>query len=118
VLLTGRIDAVPEPFPTELRRDRGRPPGRPVHHPGRRSVGISESCLSRWLKIAVREDGVPTNDAAATPIAAGTDLETENCELRKRTKQLEQENEILRRSTAYFARDVLPNDVPAGPRPR
>ena len=29
-------------------------------------------------------------------------------ELRVRTKLLEQENEILRRATAYFARDVLP----------
>jgi transposase len=29
-------------------------------------------------------------------------------ELLKRTKQLEQENEILRRATAYFARDILP----------
>ena len=29
-------------------------------------------------------------------------------ELRKRTKQLEPENEILRRATAYLARDTLP----------
>jgi transposase len=29
-------------------------------------------------------------------------------ELRRRNKLLEQENEILRRATAYFARDVLP----------
>lgn len=29
-------------------------------------------------------------------------------ELRRRLKQVEQENEILRRATAYFARDVLP----------
>jgi transposase-like protein len=36
-------------------------------------------------------------------------------ELRLRNKLLEQENEILRRATAYFARDVSPNDVPAGP---
>ena len=28
--------------------------------------------------------------------------------LRRRNKLLEQENEILRRATAYFARDVLP----------
>ena len=35
-------------------------------------------------------------------------LQAENRELRRRTKQLEQENEILRRATAYFARDVLP----------
>jgi transposase len=39
---------------------------------------------------------------------AQSDLEAENRELRRRTKQLEQENEILRRATAYFARDVLP----------
>ncbi len=73
-----------------------------------RSFGVSESCLARWLKIADREDGL----SGGTPPAAATggdgDLEAENRELRKRTKQLEQENEILRRATAYFARDVLP----------
>ena len=69
-----------------------------------RSFGISESCLARWLRIADRDDG-------STPASAelgGTSLEMENRELRKRTKQLEQENEILRRATAYFARDTLP----------
>ena len=70
-----------------------------------RSFGISESCLARWLRIADRDDGLAGKPAA--PDAAG-DFETENRELRKRAKQLEQENEILRRATAYFARDVLP----------
>jgi transposase-like protein len=74
-----------------------------------RSFGISESCLSRWLRIADRDDAL----AAGGPAPAATggppgDLEAENRELRRRTKQLEQENEILRRATAYFARDVLP----------
>ncbi len=72
-----------------------------------RSFGISESCLARWLRIADREDGLgPTPRRAGAD--GGGDLEAENRELRKRTKQLEQENEILRRATAYFARDALP----------
>ena len=70
-----------------------------------RDFGISESCLQRWLKIADREDGVTGPVSSA---GAGGDLEAENQALRKRAKQLEQENEILRRATAYFARDVLP----------
>ena len=74
----------------------------------RRSFGISESCLSRWLKIADREDGLGTDAADGRRAEPRGDLEAENRELRKRTKLLEQENEILRRATAYFARDVLP----------
>ena len=68
-----------------------------------RSFGIWESCLARWLQIADREDGT-----AAPGVELSGDLESENRELRRRTKQLEQENEILRRATAYFARDTLP----------
>ena len=73
-----------------------------------KSFGISESCLQRWLKIADREDGLTTGTSSPAASSAGVDLEAENRELRKRAKQLEQENEILRRATAYFARDVLP----------
>lgn len=69
-----------------------------------RSFGISESCLNRWLKIADREDGI--SGSASTPVSGN--LEAEARELRKRNKQLEQEVEILRRATAYFARDTLP----------
>jgi transposase-like protein len=73
-----------------------------------RSFGVSESCLARWLKIADREDARPRGTSATGTLGAGGDLEAQNRELRKRAKQLEQENEILRRATAYFARDVLP----------
>jgi len=69
-----------------------------------RSFGVSESCLARWLTIADRGEGRTSLTSSA---ASGGDLESENRELRKRAKQLEQENEILR-ATAYFARDVLP----------
>jgi len=104
---------VPVPYPLEFRRDviavvrQGDRSRAQVA----RSFGISESCLNRWMRIADREDG----GAGETPVSAGarsdgggSDLEAENRELRRRTKQLEQENEILRRATAYFARDTLP----------
>ena len=67
-----------------------------------RSFGISESCLARWLRIADRDDGLLPGATAAP----GDSPELRD--LKKRNKQLEQENEILRRATAYFARDVLP----------
>lgn len=102
---------MPKPFPKEFRRD-----VIAVARQGDQSIasvarnfGISESCLSRWLKIADREDGI-SSDSSGMPAkpASESDLEAENRELRRRAKQLEQENEILRRATAYFARDVLP----------
>ena len=101
---------MPKPFPKEFRRD-----VIAVARQGDQSIasvarnfGISQSCLQRWMKIADREDG-RTPDASPAPARTGeTDLEAENRELRRRAKQLEQENEILRRATAYFARDVLP----------
>ena len=101
---------MPKPFPKEFRAD--------VIAVARKSeasvaqvakdFGISETCLQRWLKIADREDGLTAETRSTTALSAGVDLEAENRELRKRAKQLEQENEILRRATAYFARDVLP----------
>jgi transposase len=100
---------VPKTFPAEFRRD-----VIAVARKGEASIaqiardfGISESCLARWLKIADREDGL----APAGPGdrgGAGKDESTELRELRRRNKLLEQENEVLRRATAYFARDVLP----------
>jgi transposase len=71
-----------------------------------RDFGISESCLARWLKIADREDR-PGAKPGSSPTGS-TVSEAALRELTKRNKQLEQENEILRRATAYFARDVLP----------
>ena len=100
---------MPKPYPAEFRRD--------VIAVARKSeasvaqvakdFGISETCLQRWLKIADREDGLapPTSSDRGGGVK---DADTELRELRRRNKLLEQENEILRRATAYFARDVLP----------
>jgi transposase-like protein len=98
---------VPKPFPKEFRRDViavARQGDQSIAQVAR-NFGVSESCLARWLKIADREDGIAGPPSSA---GAGDDLEAENRALRKRAKQLEQENEILRRATAYFARDALP----------
>ena len=102
---------MPKAFPPEFRRDvvavarKGEAPIAQIA----RDFGISESCLSRWLKLADREDGVDRRSAAgAGPAASEAAKDAELRELRRRTKLLEQENEILRRATAYFARDTLP----------
>jgi len=62
--------------------------------------GISESCLHHWLKVADVDDGVRPG---VTSVESA-----ELRELRKRNRILEQENEILRRAAAYFARENLP----------
>ena len=97
---------MPTPYPEEFRADvvAVARQGDKSRAQVARSFGISESCLARWLRIADRDDG--SDPVPAEP--GGSSLEVENRELRKRTKQLEQENEILRRATAYFARDTLP----------
>jgi transposase len=105
-VLAGRIITVPKPFPAEFRRDVisvARQRGDTSIAQIARDFGISESCLNRWLAIADREDAL---DEPAPPGTAASEAEVR--ELRRRNKQLEQENEVLRRATAYFARDVLP----------
>jgi transposase len=93
---------MPKAFPAEFRRDviavarKGEAPMSQVA----KDFGISESCLNRWLRIADRDDGLAPGPTT-----------TENSglrELRKRNKLLEQENEILRRAAAYFARELPP----------
>jgi transposase len=99
---------VPKPFPAEFRRDViavARKSEASIAQVAR-DFGVSESCLQRWLKIADREDGLAP--PAFGDRGGGRDQDAELRELRRRNKLLEQENEILRRATAYFARDVLP----------
>jgi transposase len=100
---------VPKPFPPEFRRDviAVARKGEASISQVARDFGISESCLQRWLKIADRDDGLAP-PASGDRGGGSADSAAELRELRKRNKLLEQENEILRRATAYFARDVLP----------
>ncbi len=93
---------MPKAFPEEFRDDvvsvarkREAPIAQIV-----KDFGISEGCLHRWLQQADIEDGVRervTKEEAA-----------ELREVKKRNRVLEQENEILRRAAASFARESLP----------
>jgi len=66
-----------------------------------KDLGISESCLRRWMQI----DDV---DAGRKP-GLTTVEHKELVELRRRNRVLEMEIEILKRASAYFAREnVLP----------
>ncbi len=96
--------AVPKPYPKEFRDDvvrvaRNREPG--VHLKQiAADFGISESCLTNWLKIADVEDGIKPGTTAAE--------NTELREAKKRIRLLEQENEVLRRAAAYLSQANLP----------
>ena len=72
-----------------------------------KDFGISEWCLHRWLKLADVDDGVRPGVTSQVP--------AELPELKKRNRTPEQENEILRRAAAYFAREISQNELPAGP---
>ncbi len=64
-------------------------------------LGIAESCLRRWLALADVEDGLREGLTG--------DERRELVELRRRNRVLEMELEIVKRASAYFAREnVLP----------
>jgi transposase len=93
---------MPKAFPVEFRNDVvavARKREAPLAQIAK-DFGISEACLHRWIKLADIEEGVRVG--VTKPEAA------ELRELRKRNRVLEQENEILRRAAAFFARDALP----------
>jgi transposase len=96
--------AVPKPYPQEFRDDvvrvaRDREPGVTVEQIAK-DFGVHPMTLFKWLRQADTNEGtkpsVTRNDSA------------ELREARKRIKLLEQENEILRRATAYLSQANLP----------
>jgi transposase len=95
---------VPKPYPREFRDDvvnvaRNREPGVTIKQIAS-DFGIAESCLRNWMHQADVEEG----NRPGTTSAQGS----ENRELKKRIRLLEQENEVLRRAAAYLSQANLP----------
>jgi transposase-like protein len=93
---------MPKPYPAEFREDVVRVARKreaPLAQIAK-DFGISDATLSNWLKRADVEGGVRPGMTEAQA--------AENRELRKRNRLLEQENEILRRAAAYFAKELPP----------
>ena len=93
---------MPKTYPPEFKADVAR-----VARRGDRPVaevaadfGVSLESVRRWKRQAERDDGMRDGLTTAE--------QSELVPLRRRTRRLEQENEILRRATAYFAKDAAP----------
>ena len=95
---------MPAPHPPEFRRravELARRGDTPLLQLSK-DLGISRSCLQNWMRQADADERGDTARLTSTE-------KKEFAELRRRNKQLEMENDILRRAAAYFAREnVLP----------
>ena len=93
---------MPKAFPPEFRRDvvAVARKGDTTIAQVAKDFGISESCLHRWLKQADIDEGFKAG--------LSTSESAELRELKRRNRTLEQENEILRRAAAFFAKETLP----------
>jgi transposase-like protein len=93
---------MPKKFPPEFKRDvvavarRGGVPMAEVAA----DFDISESTLHRWMRQADIDDGIKDGLTTAE--------QNELVQLRRDKRRLEMEVEILRRATAYFAKDAAP----------
>ena len=93
---------MPKPYPEEFRRDVvavARKREAPLSQIAR-DFGISEATLPNWLRKADVDDGV----RPGVTTAESEELRV----LKRRNRLLEQENEILRRAAAFFARELPP----------
>jgi transposase len=95
---------MPAPHPAEFRQravELARIGDKPVAQLAK-ELQISESCLRNWMAQADADDGGRQDRLTTVE-------KKELTELRRRNRQLEMENEILKRAAAYFAKEnVLP----------
>ena len=93
---------MPKAYPQEFREDvvRIARQGELTYAQIARDFGISETCVSNWVRKADVEEGKRPGTTAAEA--------AELREARKRIRILEQANEILRRAAIYLGRGTLP----------
>jgi transposase len=95
---------MPVPFPPEFRQravELARTSDKPLGEVAK-ELGISRSCLQNWVRQTRADAG---DESAGVSSAEKKEL----AELRRRNRQLEMENDVLKRAAAYFAREnVLP----------
>jgi transposase len=98
------MSRMPAPHPPEFRRRAvalARQGDKPLLQLAK-DLGISRSCLQNWMNQA------DTDEKGGAERLTSPEKK-ELAELRRRNKQLEMENDILKRAAAYFAREnVLP----------
>jgi transposase len=103
---------MPRPHPPEFRQravELVRLRDKPVAQIAR-ELGISDSCLRNWVKQADVDDGHNPG--------LSSDERAELVALSRKNRVLELKVEILKRASAYFAREnVLPNDLHLHRRP-
>lgn len=66
-----------------------------------RDLGLVESCLARWVKQSVIDDG------GGSPADLTTSERAELQRLRRQVQILEQERSFLKKAAAYFAGDTI-----------
>ncbi|WP_190090499.1 IS3 family transposase [Streptomyces melanogenes] len=98
---------MPKPYPEEFRQDvvrvaRNRGPGVTVEQVAA-DFGVHAMTLWKWMRRADIDDGTKPG----TTSQEGAELR----ESRRRIKLLEQENEVLRRATAYLSQANLPKRI-------
>ncbi len=95
---------MPAPHPLEFRQravELARQGTTPVSKIAK-DLGISDSCLRNWMRQAEADENGSGDRLSSSD-------KKDLVELRRRNRQLELENDILKRAAAYFAREnVLP----------
>lgn len=96
------MDAMPKKYPPEFKADVARVARRGDMTTAEVAAdfGVSVESVKCWKRQAEIDDGIVGGLTSAE--------QAEIVQLRRDKRRLEQENEILRRATAYFAKDAIP----------